>query len=92
LKGGTCYYLTKCLRESDEETEGLPPGALSTLLDLVELEAGNSVSFILSALVLQSPLLRQFSTERSIRIISQHIQKRFRHIPLIPCILVVEIK
>ncbi|KAL1123558.1 hypothetical protein AAG570_002635 [Ranatra chinensis] len=74
ITAGMCHYLKKCLTDCDCDAV-LPPAALNTLLDIVESRLGETHKFILSSLVLQSPILRQFSTERSIRLINTHIDK-----------------
>ncbi|XP_024084800.1 uncharacterized protein LOC106674330 isoform X2 [Cimex lectularius] len=73
LTCGLIHYLKLCLTASDEEDK-IPVGALNTLLDLIESKRDNSKPFLLSILILESSVLRQFSTERTIRMISQRIQ------------------
>lgn len=72
-KEGLGFFLKECLIKCDEDSS-LPTGALNRLLELAQTPQPDS-SCLVSALVLQSPLLRQFSTETSIRIITRHIKE-----------------
>lgn len=73
-KEGLGHYLKECLIRCDEDSS-LPSGALNRLLELAQAPQGDSKTCLVSTLVLQSPLLRQFSTETSIRIIKKHIKE-----------------
>lgn len=73
---GLGHYLKECLMRCDEDSS-LPSGALNRLLELAQAPQGDGKTCLISTLVLQSPLLRQFSTETSIRIVTKHIKERY---------------
>ncbi|KAF6212751.1 hypothetical protein GE061_010459 [Apolygus lucorum] len=71
--GGLLHYLKLCLIDCDDDAK-MPVGALNALLDMLEGEKQSGKPFLLSSLILESSLLRQFSTERTIRMIQNHIK------------------
>ncbi|BES92022.1 Hermansky-Pudlak syndrome 3 [Nesidiocoris tenuis] len=84
--GGLLHYLRLCLIACDDESK-MPVNALNTLLDMLDVAAVKPVKpFLLSSLVLESSLLRQFSNERSIRMISTQVKESKKDVEALDCL------
>ncbi|KAF6212978.1 hypothetical protein GE061_010691 [Apolygus lucorum] len=83
--GGLLHYLKLCLIDCDDDAK-MPVGALNALLDMLEGEKQSGKPFLLSSLILESSLLRQFSTERTIRMIQNHIKDGKKIVDALDCL------
>ncbi|KAK9505659.1 hypothetical protein O3M35_009657 [Rhynocoris fuscipes] len=72
---GLTYYLRTWILNCGDDSNKLSASALSELQNLSSCITSENNGCLLSTLVLQSPLLRQFSVDNTIRIITENINK-----------------
>uniref|UniRef100_A0A023EXH9 Uncharacterized protein n=1 Tax=Triatoma infestans TaxID=30076 RepID=A0A023EXH9_TRIIF len=72
---GLTYYLRTWIIKCGDDSSKLSAAALSALQNLASCSTTEDGGCLLSSLVLQSPLLRQFSKDATIKIITEHMNK-----------------
>uniref|UniRef100_T1HS38 BLOC-2 complex member HPS3 N-terminal domain-containing protein n=1 Tax=Rhodnius prolixus TaxID=13249 RepID=T1HS38_RHOPR len=72
---GLTYYLRTWIVKCGDDSRKLSAAALSALQHLTSCVTIEDGGCLLSSLVLQSPLLRQFSRDKTIKIITEHVNK-----------------